>query len=122
MDGDGATAEAVPPAYEYDLLVIGGGSGGLACAKEAAKLGKKVALLDFVTPSPVGTTWGLGGEWFQGPVRFLELAGCVLCRWPALRVRLYLQCVALATPTCVVPSIHWASGRCRSRLLCSSVG
>ena len=58
---DGATADA-PPAYEYDLLVIGGGSGGLACAKEAAKLGKKVALLDFVTPSPLGTAWGLGGE------------------------------------------------------------
>jgi len=41
--------------------VIGGGSGGLACAKEAASFGKKVALLDFVKPSPQGTTWGLGG-------------------------------------------------------------
>ena len=27
--------------YEYDLVVIGGGSGGLAAAKEAAKLGDK---------------------------------------------------------------------------------
>ena len=26
--------------------------------KEAANLGKKVAVLDFVKPSPVGTTWG----------------------------------------------------------------
>ncbi|KAL1521954.1 hypothetical protein AB1Y20_021600 [Prymnesium parvum] len=45
----------------YDLLVIGGGSGGLACSKAAAKLGKKVAVCDFVQPSPLGTTWGLGG-------------------------------------------------------------
>lgn len=47
--------------YEYDLVVIGGGSGGLACAKEAAALGAKVAVLDFVKPSPQGTKWGLGG-------------------------------------------------------------
>ncbi|XP_041347588.1 thioredoxin reductase 1, cytoplasmic-like [Gigantopelta aegis] len=47
--------------YDYDLIVIGGGSGGLAAAKEAAGLGKKVALLDFVQPSPKGTSWGLGG-------------------------------------------------------------
>ena len=43
------------------LQVIGGGSGGLACSKQAAKLGKKVAVCDFVKPSPAGTTWGLGG-------------------------------------------------------------
>lgn len=48
--------------YEYDLIVIGGGSGGMAAAKEAALYGAKVALLDYVKPSPgVGTTWGLGG-------------------------------------------------------------
>ncbi|XP_029427868.1 thioredoxin reductase 2, mitochondrial isoform X2 [Rhinatrema bivittatum] len=46
---------------EYDLLVIGGGSGGLACAKEAAKFGKKVAILDYVDSTPKGTKWGLGG-------------------------------------------------------------
>ncbi|KAM8819133.1 thioredoxin reductase 2, mitochondrial isoform 2-T2 [Rhynchonycteris naso] len=46
---------------DYNLLVIGGGSGGLACAKEAAQLGKKVAVLDYVEPSPRGTRWGLGG-------------------------------------------------------------
>ncbi|XP_072455883.1 thioredoxin reductase 2, mitochondrial isoform X2 [Notamacropus eugenii] len=45
----------------YDLLVIGGGSGGLACAKEAAEFGKKVAVMDYVVPSPRGTRWGLGG-------------------------------------------------------------
>ena len=42
--------------YDYDLLVIGGGSGGMAAAKEAAALGAKVALCDFVKPSPKGTT------------------------------------------------------------------
>uniref|UniRef100_A0AC34QVS2 Thioredoxin reductase n=1 Tax=Panagrolaimus sp. JU765 TaxID=591449 RepID=A0AC34QVS2_9BILA len=47
--------------HEYDLIVIGGGSGGLAAAKEAGKRGKKVACLDFVKPTPLGTTWGLGG-------------------------------------------------------------
>lgn len=47
--------------YDYDLVVIGGGSGGMAAAKEAARLGAKVALCDFVKPSPQGTTWGLGG-------------------------------------------------------------
>eukprot|EP00934_Nitzschia_sp_Nitz4_P001609 Nitzschia sp. Nitz4//scaffold126_size65214//48050//50154//NITZ4_006162-RA/size65214-snap-gene-0.58-mRNA-1//-1//CDS//3329534707//1609//frame0 len=47
--------------YDYDLVVIGGGSGGMAAAKEAASLGAKVALCDFVKPSPSGTTWGLGG-------------------------------------------------------------
>lgn len=46
---------------QYDLVVIGGGSGGLACAKEAVQLGAKVAVLDYVTPSPRGSVWGLGG-------------------------------------------------------------
>ena len=47
--------------YEYDLIVIGGGSGGLKCAKSAADLGAKVALFDYVKPTPHGTKWGLGG-------------------------------------------------------------
>ncbi|KAK9400015.1 thioredoxin reductase 1 cytoplasmic [Crotalus adamanteus] len=47
--------------YDYDLIVIGGGSGGLAASKEAAILGKNVLVLDFVVPTPLGTTWGLGG-------------------------------------------------------------
>lgn len=66
--------------YDYDLLVIGGGSGGifhifivtlffstrylisfigLACSKTAADLGAKTAVLDFVKPTPIGTTWGI---------------------------------------------------------------
>jgi len=47
--------------YDYDVVIIGGGSGGLSASKEAAKLGAKTAVLDFVKPSPKGTTWGLGG-------------------------------------------------------------
>jgi len=42
-------------------VVIGGGSGGLACAKEAAELGASVALVDYVLPSMRGTCWGIGG-------------------------------------------------------------
>lgn len=47
--------------YEFELLVIGGGSGGIAAAKEAALHSKRVALCDFVKPSPQGSTWGIGG-------------------------------------------------------------
>jgi len=46
---------------EYDLAVVGGGSGGLAAAKEAARCGAKVVLFDYVKPSTQGATWGLGG-------------------------------------------------------------
>ncbi|PAV85471.1 hypothetical protein WR25_09459 [Diploscapter pachys] len=46
---------------EYDLIVIGGGSGGLATSKSAASFGAKVALVDCVEPTPHGTSWGIGG-------------------------------------------------------------
>nr|XP_027202830.1 thioredoxin reductase-like [Dermatophagoides pteronyssinus] len=46
---------------EYDFVVIGGGSGGLAAAKEASLLNAKVILFDYVTESTQGTKWGLGG-------------------------------------------------------------
>jgi Pyruvate/2-oxoglutarate dehydrogenase complex, dihydrolipoamide dehydrogenase (E3) component, and related enzymes len=67
-DDQGHKAEMQPDGYtqdheyDYDLVVIGGGSGGLAASKEAVKQGaKKVAVLDFVKPSPAGSVWGLGG-------------------------------------------------------------
>jgi thioredoxin/glutathione reductase (selenoprotein) len=49
--------------YMYDFVVIGGGSGGLAAAKQALKANPKlkVACFDYVKPSPAGTKWGLGG-------------------------------------------------------------
>eukprot|EP00825_Cyclidium_porcatum_P022607 TRINITY_DN2487_c0_g2_i2.p1 TRINITY_DN2487_c0_g2~~TRINITY_DN2487_c0_g2_i2.p1 ORF type:complete len:411 (-),score=79.25 TRINITY_DN2487_c0_g2_i2:627-1859(-) len=47
--------------YTYDLFVIGGGSGGMSAAHEAKKLGARVAVADFVKPSPIGTKWGIGG-------------------------------------------------------------
>jgi thioredoxin/glutathione reductase (selenoprotein) len=53
--------ETEQPTYDFDLFVIGGGSGGLAASKKAASFGAKVALADFVKPSPQGTAWGLGG-------------------------------------------------------------
>lgn len=83
MVDDGHSADH---GYDYDLVVIGGGSAGKSCvftsvqlsrhllskpyqqcagmaaSKEAADLGAKVACLDFVKPSPKGTTWGLGGK------------------------------------------------------------
>lgn len=58
-------AALVPPSpdttLKFDLIVIGGGSGGVACAREAASLGAKVAIIDHVDPSPQGTVYGLGG-------------------------------------------------------------
>lgn len=47
--------------YKYDFFVIGGGSGGLAAAKEAANFNIKVGVADYVIPSQMGTKWGLGG-------------------------------------------------------------
>ena len=45
----------------YDIIVIGGGTGGISCASQARKLGLNVALFDYVTPSSQGSQWGLGG-------------------------------------------------------------
>jgi len=59
--GESPTSPLMQHGKDYDLVVIGGGSGGLAAAKEAAKHGAKVACFDFVKPSERGTTWGLGG-------------------------------------------------------------
>lgn len=47
--------------HVYDLIVVGGGSGGLSAAQEAKALGLSVALFDYVSPSNQGNTWGLGG-------------------------------------------------------------
>jgi thioredoxin/glutathione reductase (selenoprotein) len=47
--------------YDYDVIVIGGGSGGLAAAKRAASNGARVALCDYVKPTTHGTSWGIGG-------------------------------------------------------------
>jgi len=58
---EGTLLPMIANKFEYNLIVIGGGSGGLAASKTAADLGMKVAVLDFVKPSPIGTSWGLGG-------------------------------------------------------------
>lgn len=53
--------EEMKHGYDFDLFVIGGGSGGLACAKVAQEFGAKVAIADFVKPTPQGTSWKVGG-------------------------------------------------------------
>lgn len=48
--------QAAKTVFDYDLIVIGGGSGGLAASKEAIRCGaKKVAVLDYVRPTVHGT-------------------------------------------------------------------
>ena len=80
LGGLGGLSSAAPPkSKHFDLLVIGGGSGGLAASKAAAELGKRVAVCDFVTPSPHGTKWGLytqredGGDGPTSPLLRLGL-------------------------------------------------
>ncbi|KAK1443019.1 thioredoxin/glutathione reductase [Babesia gibsoni] len=46
---------------KYDVAVIGGGPGGLAASREAARFGKRTVLFDFTKPSTQGSTWELGG-------------------------------------------------------------
>ncbi len=46
---------------EFDVVIVGGGTGGISCASTAASLGLKVALINYVDPSPKGTQWGIGG-------------------------------------------------------------
>lgn len=52
---------SISASFDFDLAVIGGGSGGMSCAKKAAELGANVVLFDYVKPSTQGSTWGLGG-------------------------------------------------------------
>ena len=73
-------AEMATHPYDYDLFVIGGGSGGISAARYASEAGKKVALADFVKPSPVGTTWGLGGTCVNVgciPKKLMHYAGII---------------------------------------------
>eukprot|EP01055_Gregarina_sp_Pseudo9_P005347 Gregarina_sp_Pseudo_9__5346@NODE_636_length_2443_cov_29_971298_g600_i0_p1_GENE_NODE_636_length_2443_cov_29_971298_g600_i0NODE_636_length_2443_cov_29_971298_g600_i0_p1_ORF_typecomplete_len526_score74_31Pyr_redox_2/PF07992_14/9_5e54Pyr_redox_dim/PF02852_22/2_6e25Pyr_redox/PF00070_27/0_00013Pyr_redox/PF00070_27/9_1e11Pyr_redox_3/PF13738_6/0_0095Pyr_redox_3/PF13738_6/3_4e13Pyr_redox_3/PF13738_6/32K_oxygenase/PF13434_6/2K_oxygenase/PF13434_6/4_4e08HI0933_like/PF03486_14/8_5e07HI0933_like/PF03486_14/3 len=59
--GAGREHAPEPSTYDQDVVVIGGGSGGMAFAKEAAHLGASVTLFDYVHPTAHGTKWGLGG-------------------------------------------------------------
>jgi thioredoxin reductase (NADPH) len=66
--------------YQYDLFVVGGGSGGISAAKEAGKLGVYVGLADYVIKSPKGTGWGLSGTCVNVgciPKKLMHFAGQV---------------------------------------------
>jgi len=62
----------------FNLVVIGGGSAGMAAAKQAAKLGATVCIFNHVSASPQGTTWGLGGTCVNAgcvPKKLMHYAG-----------------------------------------------
>ena len=63
MSSPASSASAAAPQYDFDLVVLGGGSGGLAAAKEATRVrpSARVAVFDLVQPTAHGTRWGLGG-------------------------------------------------------------
>ena len=46
---------------DYDVVVIGGGSGGASFANTISPQGVSVKLFDYVKPSPHGNSWGFGG-------------------------------------------------------------
>uniref|UniRef100_A0A915EHT9 Uncharacterized protein n=1 Tax=Ditylenchus dipsaci TaxID=166011 RepID=A0A915EHT9_9BILA len=58
--------EALKP-HDFDLIVVGGGTGGVAAALEAAELGKKVACLDCSKPNSIdssnGSSVNMGSVW-----------------------------------------------------------
>ena len=46
---------------DYDIAVIGGGSGGLSFSFEARKQGMTTVMFDYVETTIHGTKWGVGG-------------------------------------------------------------
>ena len=67
--------------YEYDLFVIGGGSGGISAARWACKAGAKVAIADFEATV---------GEFIESGAGDRETA----LRWMAMEETFYnRQCV-----------------------------
>lgn len=64
--------------FDFDIFVIGGGSGGMSCVRWSATGGAKVGLADFVKPSTHGSTWGLGGTCVNVgciPKKLMHIAG-----------------------------------------------
>ncbi|EFP90653.2 glutathione reductase (NADPH) [Puccinia graminis f. sp. tritici CRL 75-36-700-3] len=72
--------------YDYDLLVIGGGSGGLGCARRAAQYGAKVGIIER-TPVLGGTCVNVGCVpkkvmWHAADVREKMRAAVHYCQTP----------------------------------------
>lgn len=80
------------PSRPHDVLILGGGIVGLACAEELARRGKKVVVLERHAPGGEAS-WAAGGMLAadyegEGPSPLADLGAAARERWPAFAERL----------------------------------
>src|SRR4051812_27193777 len=87
------------PSPEYDLVVVGGGMGGLATAALARRLGLRVALLEAHT-----RLGGCAGYFGRGPYTFDAGATALVGMAPGEPIGDFLRTIGLDVPALQTPS------------------